>query len=124
MRPRFDGRVALVTSAGTATGAATAAPMRSEGAHVYMLGRREAPLEVMATVTGAIAVVADAADAVQVRSALGRILQRHNRLDAAIAQSRRPRRRRARRPGDDCGAARAASISPSRSSSCVKRRRC
>lgn len=87
MTPRFDGRVALVTGGGTGIGAATAARLAREGAHVYVLGRRAAPLEAVASATGAIALPADAADPLQVRAALARIAERHGRLDVVIANA-------------------------------------
>jgi meso-butanediol dehydrogenase / (S,S)-butanediol dehydrogenase / diacetyl reductase len=87
VKARFDHRVALVTGGGTGIGAATAARLREEGAHVYVLGRREAPLEAVAEATGAIALRADASDAVEVRSAIAQIVERHGRLDVVVANA-------------------------------------
>ena len=42
--PTFDGMRALVTGGGTGIGAAVAARLRAGGAHVTVMGRREAPL--------------------------------------------------------------------------------
>ncbi|TKC88676.1 SDR family oxidoreductase [Trinickia terrae] len=87
MTPRFAGRVALVTGGGTGIGAAAAARLREEGACVYVLGRRAAPLAAVAEATGAIALPADAADPVQVRAALANIAERHGRLDVVVANA-------------------------------------
>ncbi|RDU98810.1 SDR family NAD(P)-dependent oxidoreductase [Trinickia dinghuensis] len=87
MKPRFDGRVALITGGGTGIGAATAARLRDEGAHVYVLGRRKAPLDAVARATGATALCADSADPVQVRDALARIIAHHGRLDVVVANA-------------------------------------
>ncbi|MFP4593598.1 SDR family oxidoreductase [uncultured Ralstonia sp.] len=87
MKPRFAGHVALVTGGGTGIGAATAARLREEGAHVYVLGRREAPLNAVAEAFGAIPLVADAADPVQVRHALACITDHHGRLDVVVANA-------------------------------------
>ncbi|QCP54267.1 SDR family oxidoreductase [Trinickia violacea] len=87
MKPRFEGRVALVTGGGTGIGAAAAARLRDEGALVYVLGRREAPLDAVAKATGAIALPADAADPAAVRNALARIVERHDRLDVVVANA-------------------------------------
>src|SRR2546422_9982428 len=42
---RFPGKRALVTGGGTGIGAAIASRLRSEGAQVTVMGRRQAPLE-------------------------------------------------------------------------------
>lgn len=53
------GRVAVVTGGGTGIGAATARALAGAGAKVIVTGRREEPLEALATRIGGLAVVAD-----------------------------------------------------------------
>jgi meso-butanediol dehydrogenase / (S,S)-butanediol dehydrogenase / diacetyl reductase len=67
---RFEGKVALVTGAGTGIGAATARGLAAEGARVVLLGPEEGPLEQVAGETGGVAIVGDAAEAADVRRAL------------------------------------------------------
>lgn len=48
----FDGRVAVITGGGTGIGLATAKKLASEGAHVFITGRREAELNAAAAEIG------------------------------------------------------------------------
>jgi meso-butanediol dehydrogenase / (S,S)-butanediol dehydrogenase / diacetyl reductase len=61
----LEGKVAIITGAGTGIGAATAARFAAEGAAVVLTGRRPGPLHAVAASLGerAAAVPADAADA-------------------------------------------------------------
>ena len=60
----LDGKVAVITGAGTGIGAAVAARFVAEGSAVVLVGRRPAPLHDVATALGdrALASPADAAD--------------------------------------------------------------
>jgi meso-butanediol dehydrogenase / (S,S)-butanediol dehydrogenase / diacetyl reductase len=87
VKARFENRVALVTGGGTGIGAASAARLREEGAHVYVLGRRAAPLAAAAEATGAIPLRADASNPDDVRRAIAQIVERHDRLDVVVANA-------------------------------------
>ena len=62
-RAWLDGRVAVITGAGTGIGAAVAHRFVAEGARVVLVGRRDGPLGDVAAALGewALAVPADAA---------------------------------------------------------------
>lgn len=71
--PRFDGRSALVTGAGTGIGAAIAQRLGAEGARVALLGRRREPLEEIAAglpAGQAVAVPTDVTDEASVGAAI------------------------------------------------------
>jgi NAD(P)-dependent dehydrogenase (short-subunit alcohol dehydrogenase family) len=82
---RFDGRVALVTGAGGAIGAATARLLSSEGAAVACADLRLGPAEETAASLGgdhaASAVAVDVADAESCREAVAHAVEVHGRLD-------------------------------------------
>ncbi|WP_166848023.1 SDR family NAD(P)-dependent oxidoreductase [Isoptericola sp. BMS4] len=82
-----EGRVVVVTGGGTGIGAAVAERFAAEGAHVAVLGRRPEPLERVAEATGALPVVADAADAASVRAAVSKVRERFGRLDVLVANA-------------------------------------
>jgi NAD(P)-dependent dehydrogenase (short-subunit alcohol dehydrogenase family) len=86
---RFQGRVALVTGAGTGIGAATCRRLVSEGARVVLTGRREAPLCAVAQPLGehALVVAADAADTGDVRRVVRTALDAFGRLDTVVANA-------------------------------------
>lgn len=84
---RLDGTVALVTGGGTGIGAATAARLRAEGADVVVTGRRLGPLETVAAETGAVAVAADAANALEMAGAVRVAVERFGGLDVLVANA-------------------------------------
>jgi NAD(P)-dependent dehydrogenase (short-subunit alcohol dehydrogenase family) len=91
-RMELQGKVALVTGAGSGIGKAAAVRLAREGASVGVLSRTED--EIQATVREiegaggqAIALVADISDAGQMREAVERLLQTYGRLDLVFANA-------------------------------------
>lgn len=89
MSGRLQGKVALVSGAGTGIGAATARRFAREGAKVMIFGRRAAPLEetvgqIRASGGEADWLQADATDEQAVEGAVARAVQRFGRLDVMV----------------------------------------
>lgn len=80
-------RVAIVTGGGTGIGAAVAERLARDAWDVVIVGRREEPLRSVAARTGAIPIVADAADTDEARAAVGRVVAELGRVDALIANA-------------------------------------
>ena len=80
-------RVIVITGGGTGIGAAIAKRYADEGAAVAVVGRRAEPLAKVAAATGALPVVADAADRVSASAAIARILERFGRIDVLVANA-------------------------------------
>lgn len=89
MAGRLDGRVVLITGAGTGIGAATARRVVAEGARVVLTGRRLAPLREVAGPLGedALALPADAADSAAVRDLVATATDHFGRLDVVVANA-------------------------------------
>lgn len=81
------GKVVVITGGGTGIGAAIAERYAAEGAHVVIVGRRAEPLEVVAQRTGAICLVADAADGASAQRAVRATLDRFGRIDVLVANA-------------------------------------
>jgi meso-butanediol dehydrogenase / (S,S)-butanediol dehydrogenase / diacetyl reductase len=79
------GKVALITGGGTGIGAACARRFAQEGARVALMGRRRELLDDVAAQTGGLVLACDAADAGQVRAALGRLVDDYGGLDIVVA---------------------------------------
>ena len=84
MSGEYAGKVALVTGGGTGIGAATAGLLRRLGAHVIVMGPDHDALAEVASATGAVPVVGDAADAGDCDTAVAIARDRWDRLDTLI----------------------------------------
>lgn len=80
---RLDGKVAVVTGAGSGIGRAGAHALAREGASVGVLGRTEAKVEAVCAAIGPAAypLVCDVTDETQVEAAFDLTRRRHGRLD-------------------------------------------
>lgn len=86
---RLQGKVALVTGAGSGIGAATALRFAQEGATVVLCGRRQEPLDAVVaqikTAGGkAEAVQADVSDEAGFTAAINAAAERHGRFDVLV----------------------------------------
>lgn len=84
---RFSDKTALITGGGTGIGAAVARRIASEGGHVVLVGRRIEPLAAVANDTGAMILVADAADGTAMRHAVQAVRERFGGIDILVANA-------------------------------------
>ncbi|KVP00612.1 SDR family NAD(P)-dependent oxidoreductase [Burkholderia ubonensis] len=83
--PHPPPRTIVITGAGTGIGAACARRFAGHGDRVVLIGRRQAPLDVLAADTGGLALAGDAASTADWRRLMPRIADRFGRIDALIA---------------------------------------
>ncbi|KVH67356.1 3-oxoacyl-ACP reductase [Burkholderia ubonensis] len=83
--PHPPPRTIVITGAGTGIGAACARRFAGGGDRVVLIGRRQAPLDVLAADTGGLALAGDAASTADWRRLMPRIAERFGRIDALVA---------------------------------------
>jgi NAD(P)-dependent dehydrogenase (short-subunit alcohol dehydrogenase family) len=85
----LDGRVAVVTGAGTGIGAAVAERFTAEGARVVLVGRRRGPVHAVAAALGerALAIPADAADGAAMAKVAAVAAERFGGVDILVANA-------------------------------------
>ncbi|HEY3612572.1 MAG TPA: SDR family oxidoreductase [Gaiellales bacterium] len=84
---RLDGRVAIVTGASRGLGERFARVLRAAGAEVVAAGRDAAALERLAAETGATYEAGDVRDDAHLERLVQHALERHGRLDIAVANA-------------------------------------
>jgi meso-butanediol dehydrogenase / (S,S)-butanediol dehydrogenase / diacetyl reductase len=83
----LDGKVALVTGAGTGIGAAVARRFARDGAQVALMGRRREPLDAVAAEIDGLAVPGDASSETDVVRAVAAATARFGALDVLVANA-------------------------------------
>jgi len=81
---RLDGRLALVTGAGSGLGAAIAGRFADEGAELVVNDVRREAAEAIAKEVGGLAIAADVSDSVAVRRMFDAVGERFGRLDVLV----------------------------------------
>lgn len=81
---KLTGRHAVVTGGGSGIGAAVARALAAEGAKVSLIGRRQAPLENLASKIGGFAAAADVTDRAQVDKAFADARVAHGAISILI----------------------------------------
>ncbi|WP_271411366.1 SDR family NAD(P)-dependent oxidoreductase [Pseudomonas sp. Q1-7] len=83
----MNGRIVLITGAGTGIGAACAWRLAGEGVQLVLVGRRREPLEAVSRDTGGLVLCGDAASSTDWARFIPAILERFGGLDGVIANA-------------------------------------
>jgi len=88
MAKRFENKVVVVTGGTDGIGLTTAQAFATEGAHVYVTGRRQEPLdEALKEIDGGIGVQGDVSDLAALDRLYARIESDHGRIDVVFANA-------------------------------------
>lgn len=89
MTKRFENKVVVITGGSEGIGLATAKHFAAEGAHVYVMGRRRAPLDEAVRDIGGktVGVQGDVANPVDLDRLYDRIQREHGRVDIVFANA-------------------------------------
>jgi NAD(P)-dependent dehydrogenase (short-subunit alcohol dehydrogenase family) len=89
MTKRFTNKVVVITGGSEGIGLTTAAQFAAEGAHVYITGRRQAPLDAAVTEIGhgAVGVQGDVANPADLDRLYDRVRRDHGRVDVLFANA-------------------------------------
>ena len=82
-----EGHHIIISGGGSGVGASMAARFAERGGKVTILGRRAAPLDEVASKTGALAVQCDVTDRVSVDAAMDAAIRQNGHVDIAIANA-------------------------------------
>ena len=92
MTGKLEGKVALITGAGSGIGAETARQMAAEGADVSLLGippegLRTVAAEISEAGHSALALPTDVSDSIQIQTAMDQTAEQFGRLDIIVASA-------------------------------------
>lgn len=87
MEMNIRNKTVLITGGGSGIGAATARYLAEQGARVAIVGRRQPPLEAVASDCGAFFVTADMADGKQAAQTVARVVERYGSLDQLVVNA-------------------------------------
>jgi hypothetical protein len=88
MARKLEGKVAVVTGGSTGIGYATAARFATEGAHVYITGRRAKELDAaVGSIPGAVGLVADSSRLADLDALFQRVKADHGKLDVLFVNA-------------------------------------
>lgn len=84
MTKQLEGKVAIITGAGTGLGAASARALAAEGCKLILVGRRVEPIEAMAKELSGLAISADVSSEEDVKALVETCEKHYGRLDILV----------------------------------------